>query len=114
MVLLKDLILYFVMGVWMSCLELFSFWVVVFVDSSRNLNERFECMKVMILDCLMLGKLYIYGYGLFVKCVYVWGEMIIDYVGEIVCLVVVDIRERDVYDICFGNGTYIFVLGGDD
>jgi hypothetical protein len=110
----KDSIPYLVTGARTSRLESFSLRAVALADPPRNLNERFERMKATISDRLTLGKSYIHGYGLFAKRAHARGEMIIDYVGEIVRPVVADIRERDVYDTCFGNGTYIFALGGDD
>ncbi len=113
-VLPKDSIPYLVTGARTSRLESFSLRAVALADPPRNLNERFERMKATISDRLTLGKSYIHGYGLFAKRAHARGEMIIDYVGEIVRPVVADIRERDVYDTCFGNGTYIFALGGDD
>lgn len=78
-----------------------------------SLNERFQRMKTTIEDRVTIAKSAIHGFGLMAKVAHARGEMIIDYVGEIIRPSVADVRERDEYDESVGQGTYMFSLGGE-
>ena len=78
-----------------------------------SLNERFQRMKASIEDRVTIAKSAIHGFGLMAKVAHARGEMIIDYVGEIIRPSVADVRERDEYDESVGQGTYMFSLGGE-
>lgn len=56
------------------------------------------------------GKSAIHGLGAFCKVPHKAGDMIIEYVGELVRPPVADARERKVYDTLVGAGTYVFAL----
>ena len=62
-------------------------------------------------DRLTLGRSAIHGYGLVAKRPHAAGELICEYVGEVVREVVADFRERDVFDVENERGsTFIFAL----
>lgn len=57
-----------------------------------------------------VGKSAIHGLGAFCKVAHKAGDMLTEYVGELVRPPVADARERKVYDRMVGSGTYVFAL----
>lgn len=60
--------------------------------------------------CVDAGKSAIHGLGAFCKVPHKAGDMVTEYVGELVRPPVADARERKVYDRMVGSGTYVFTL----
>nr|CAB3452951.1 unnamed protein product [Digitaria exilis] len=58
--------------------------------------------------CARAGKSRIHGFGVFAKAAHKAGDMMIEYIGEIVRPPVSDIRERRIYNSLVGAGTYMF------
>jgi hypothetical protein len=59
------------------------------------------------------GKSAIHGWGAFCKVPHTQGEMLTEYVGELVRPAVADARERNVYNSLVGAGTYVFALNAE-
>ncbi|OEL35786.1 Histone-lysine N-methyltransferase ATX2 [Dichanthelium oligosanthes] len=58
--------------------------------------------------CARTGKSKIHGFGVFAKVAHKAGDMMIEYIGEIVRPPISDIRERRIYNSLVGAGTYMF------
>jgi SET domain-containing protein len=54
------------------------------------------------------GKSRIHGFGVFAKVSHKAGDMMIEYIGELVRPPISDIRERRIYNSLVGAGTYMF------
>ena len=59
------------------------------------------------------GKSAIHGWGAFAKVAHAPGDLLIEYMGELVRRSVADTRERRAYDTMVGAGTYVFGLSAD-
>lgn len=62
---------------------------------------------------LAAGKSAIHGWGAFTKAPAAAGDMLVEYMGELVRRPVADARERRIYDILVGAGTYVFGLSDE-
>ncbi|KAJ7534582.1 hypothetical protein O6H91_13G100900 [Diphasiastrum complanatum] len=76
--------------------------------SVRSMSERFHQMKSTVHERLTFGKSAIHGWGVFSIRPHFAGDMVIEYVGEIVRPIIADIREHRHYDSLVGVGTYMF------
>eukprot|EP01024_Parvocaulis_polyphysoides_P020953 TRINITY_DN19880_c0_g6_i2.p1 TRINITY_DN19880_c0_g6~~TRINITY_DN19880_c0_g6_i2.p1 ORF type:complete len:288 (-),score=39.53 TRINITY_DN19880_c0_g6_i2:69-932(-) len=70
--------------------------------------QRFYQMRASISERVSFGKSSIHCWGGFAKKPHKRGDMIIEYVGEIIRHAVADNRERELYNDKVGGGTYIF------
>ncbi|KAF8651034.1 hypothetical protein HU200_063638 [Digitaria exilis] len=78
-----------------------------FVNVS-SMVEKYTSMKATFKKRLTFGKSRIHGFGVFAKAAHKAGDMMIEYIGEIVRPPVSDIRERRIYNSLVGAGTYMF------
>eukprot|EP00887_Chlorella_sp_A99_P002328 scaffold10.g2328.t1 len=79
-----------------------------------SLADRFAEMRRTLGERVTAGKSGIHGWGAFAKLPHHEGEMVIEYVGDLVRPSVADMRERLCYDSVVGAGTYIFRLGEEE
>ncbi|GIL92473.1 hypothetical protein Vretifemale_19939 [Volvox reticuliferus] len=77
---------------------------------ARSVAERYAAMRATVGQRLAAGKSAIHGWGAFAKMPHKRGDMLIEYVGELIRPSVSDVREKRVYDKLVGCGTYIFTL----
>ncbi|KAJ3698232.1 hypothetical protein LUZ61_001937 [Rhynchospora tenuis] len=86
--------------------------VLVQEDSLANnissMAEKYMHMKGTFRRRLAFGKSKIHGFGVFAKVPHKAGDMVIEYIGEVVRPVIADIRERRTYNSLVGAGTYMF------
>jgi len=79
--------------------------------TSQSASALFKRGRETFSDRLTLGRSLIHGYGLVAKRSHAKGELICEYVGEVVREVVADFRERDALDVESERGlTFIFAL----
>ncbi|KAG2498072.1 hypothetical protein HYH03_003832 [Edaphochlamys debaryana] len=80
---------------------------------ARSVAERYGAMRATVGRRLAAGKSAIHGLGAFAKRPHKRGDMMIEYVGDLIRPIVSDLRERRTYDSLVGCGTYIFSLNGE-
>ncbi|GLC39703.1 hypothetical protein PLESTM_000930800 [Pleodorina starrii] len=80
---------------------------------ARSVAERYAAMRATVGRRLAAGKSAIHGWGAFAKVPHKRGDMLIEYVGELIRPSVSDARERRMYDKLVGCGTYIFTLNDE-
>ncbi|KAL6600542.1 hypothetical protein ACP70R_045342 [Stipagrostis hirtigluma subsp. patula] len=73
-----------------------------------SMFEKYTSMKATFRKRLTFGKSRIHGFGVFAKVAHKAGDMMIEYIGEIVRPPISDIRERRIYNSLVGAGTYMF------
>ncbi|CAL5090627.1 unnamed protein product [Urochloa decumbens] len=73
-----------------------------------SMVEKYTSMKATFRKRLTFGKSRIHGFGVFAKVAHKAGDMMIEYIGEIVRPPISDIRERRIYNSLVGAGTYMF------
>ncbi|TVU10902.1 hypothetical protein EJB05_44457 [Eragrostis curvula] len=78
-----------------------------------SMVEKYTSMKATFKKRLTFGKSRIHGYGVFAKFAHKAGDMMIEYIGEIVRPPISDIRERQIYNSLVGAGTYMFRIDDD-
>lgn len=76
----------------------------------KSMVEKYEELKRNVHATVVPGKSAIHGWGAFARRPIATGEMVIEYIGELVRPSVADARERACYDSLVGAGTYIFRL----
>eukprot|EP00798_Chlamydomonas_sp_ICE-L_P008008 gene8008-1237_t len=76
----------------------------------KSMAERYQEMMCTVPNRLTSGKSAIHGIGAFAKVDFAAGDMVIEYVGDLIRPTVADVRERTSYDNLVGAGTYIFRL----
>lgn len=84
--------------------------------SEKNIStitERYEEMRLTLPRRVLPGKSGVHGWGAFAKERHVQGQMVIEYVGDLVRPSVADAREAALYNSMVGAGTYIFRLNAD-
>ncbi|CAM0950725.1 unnamed protein product [Alopecurus aequalis] len=69
---------------------------------------KYKSMKATFRRRLAFGKSRIHGFGVFAKVAHKAGDMMIEYIGELVRPPISDIRERRIYNSLVGAGTYMF------
>eukprot|EP00899_Mesostigma_viride_P005814 jgi/Mesvir1/15233/Mv06459-RA.1 len=75
--------------------------------------DRFRRMQGTLHQRLTFGKSAIHGWGVFPKHPHIKGDMLIEYVGDLVRGAVADLRERRSYNSLVGAGTYMFRVTDD-
>uniref|UniRef100_A0A0D9XB32 Histone-lysine N-methyltransferase n=1 Tax=Leersia perrieri TaxID=77586 RepID=A0A0D9XB32_9ORYZ len=78
------------------------------VGSVSSMVEKYRSMKATFRRRLAFGKSRIHGFGVFAKVAHKAGDMMIEYIGELVRPPISDIRERRIYNSLVGAGTYMF------
>ncbi|KAJ3693265.1 hypothetical protein LUZ60_008745 [Juncus effusus] len=73
-----------------------------------SMAEKYACMKESYRKRLAFGKSRIHGFGVFAKVPHKAGDMVIEYIGELVRPHIADIREKRIYNSLVGAGTYMF------
>ncbi|KAL6863720.1 hypothetical protein ACP4OV_016623 [Aristida adscensionis] len=73
-----------------------------------SMVEKYTSMKATFRKRLTFGKSRIHGFGVFAKVAHKAGDMMIEYIGEIVRPPISDTRERRIYNSLVGAGTYMF------
>ncbi|CAL9064221.1 histone-lysine N-methyltransferase TRX1-like [Musa acuminata AAA Group] len=73
-----------------------------------SMAEKYRNMKATFRRRLAFGKSKIHGFGVFAKLAHKAGDMVIEYIGELVRPTIADIRERRIYNSLVGAGTYMF------
>ncbi|XP_042459563.1 histone-lysine N-methyltransferase TRX1-like isoform X1 [Zingiber officinale] len=73
-----------------------------------SMAEKYRNMKTTFRKRLAFGKSKIHGFGVFAKLLHKAGDMVIEYIGELVRPTIADIRERFIYNSLVGAGTYMF------
>lgn len=73
-----------------------------------SMSEKYNIMKATFRKRLAFGKSRIHGFGVFTKLAHKAGDMVIEYIGEVVRQRIADIRERCIYNSLVGAGTYMF------
>lgn len=73
-----------------------------------SVADKYNYMRDTFRRKLAYGKSRIHGYGIFTKIPYEAGDMVIEYVGEIIRASVADKREHVTYNKLVGAGTYMF------
>lgn len=73
-----------------------------------SMVQKYTRMNASFRKRLTFGKSRIHGFGVFAKVAHKAGDMMIEYIGEIVRPPVSDIRERRIYNSLVGAGTYMF------
>ncbi|XP_042421325.1 histone-lysine N-methyltransferase TRX1-like isoform X2 [Zingiber officinale] len=76
-------------------------------SSVCSMAEKYRNMKTTFRRRLAFGKSKIHGFGVFAKLSHKAGDMVIEYIGELVRPTIADIRERFIYN-SLGAGTYMF------
>ncbi|GMP55229.1 hypothetical protein CsSME_00020108 [Camellia sinensis var. sinensis] len=77
-------------------------------ESILSMAEKYKYMRKTYRKRLTFGKSGIHGFGIFAKQPHRAGDMVIEYIGEIVRPSVADRRERFMYNSLVGAGTYMF------
>lgn len=78
------------------------------VVNVSSMVEKYKRMKATFRRRLAFGKSRIHGFGVFTKVAHKAGDMMIEYIGELVRPPVSDIREGRIYNSLVGAGTYMF------
>ncbi|XP_052167696.1 histone-lysine N-methyltransferase TRX1 [Oryza glaberrima] len=78
------------------------------VGNVSSMIEKYKSMKATFRRRLAFGKSRIHGFGVFAKVSHKAGDMMIEYIGELVRPPISDIRERRIYNSLVGAGTYMF------
>nr|CAD1831618.1 unnamed protein product [Ananas comosus var. bracteatus] len=73
-----------------------------------SMAEKYRNMKATFRKRLAFGKSRIHGFGVFAKLAHKAGDMVIEYIGELVRPQIADIREKCIYNSLVGAGTYMF------
>ncbi|XP_019707927.1 histone-lysine N-methyltransferase TRX1 [Elaeis guineensis] len=73
-----------------------------------SMAEKYKNMKGTFRKRLAFGKSRIHGFGVFAKLAHKAGDMVIEYIGELVRPPIADIREHRIYNSLVGAGTYMF------
>ncbi|VAI16705.1 unnamed protein product [Triticum turgidum subsp. durum] len=73
-----------------------------------SMAEKYKSMKATFRKRLAFGKSRIHGFGVFAKVAHNAGDMMIEYIGELVRPPISDLRERRIYNSLVGAGTYMF------
>uniref|UniRef100_A0A8R7UFR9 Histone-lysine N-methyltransferase n=1 Tax=Triticum urartu TaxID=4572 RepID=A0A8R7UFR9_TRIUA len=73
-----------------------------------SMAEKYKSMKATFRKRLAFGKSRIHGFGVFAKVAHKAGDMMIEYIGELVRPPISDLRERHIYNSLVGAGTYMF------
>ncbi|GAB2272675.1 hypothetical protein Dimus_007498 [Dionaea muscipula] len=73
-----------------------------------SVAEKYKLMKETFRKRLTFGKSRIHGTGIFAKRPHRAGDMVIEYIGELVRPSVADRREHLIYNSLVGAGTYMF------
>ncbi|KAJ6845956.1 putative histone-lysine N-methyltransferase ATX2 [Iris pallida] len=78
-----------------------------------SMAEKYENMKATFRKRLAFGKSRIHGFGVFAKKPHKAGDMVIEYIGEVVRPPIADIREHHIYNSLVGAGTYMFRIDNE-
>ncbi|XP_021308614.1 histone-lysine N-methyltransferase TRX1 isoform X3 [Sorghum bicolor] len=78
------------------------------IGNVSSMVEKYTIMKATFRKRLTFGKSKIHGFGVFAKVAHKAGDMMIEYIGEIVRPPISDTRERRIYNSLVGAGTYMF------
>ncbi|PHT39227.1 Histone-lysine N-methyltransferase ATX2 [Capsicum baccatum] len=81
------------------------------LDMSRSIlsmPEKYNYMKETFRKRLAFGKSGIHGFGIFAKLPHEAGDMVIEYIGDLVRPPIADRREHLSYNSLVGAGTYMF------
>ncbi|XP_022150376.1 histone-lysine N-methyltransferase ATX2 isoform X2 [Momordica charantia] len=73
-----------------------------------SVADKYKFMRETFRKRLAFGKSGIHGFGIFAKHPHRAGDMVIEYSGEIVRPPIADRRERFIYNLLVGAGTYMF------
>mmetsp|Transcript_6179 Transcript_6179/g.17253 ORF Transcript_6179/g.17253 Transcript_6179/m.17253 type:complete len:1117 (-) Transcript_6179:483-3833(-) len=73
-------------------------------------KERLSALGHEVERGIAAGKSAIHGWGAFAKLPYRQGDMVVEYIGELVHPSVANLRETKLYNSMVGAGTYIFKL----
>ncbi|KAL6526707.1 hypothetical protein OROGR_015797 [Orobanche gracilis] len=73
-----------------------------------SLADKYNCMRDTFRKRLAFGKSGIHGFGVFTKLPHRAGDMVIEYIGELIRPPVADRREHLIYNSLVGAGTYMF------
>eukprot|EP01026_Neomeris_dumetosa_P061029 TRINITY_DN5757_c0_g1_i4.p1 TRINITY_DN5757_c0_g1~~TRINITY_DN5757_c0_g1_i4.p1 ORF type:complete len:544 (-),score=58.05 TRINITY_DN5757_c0_g1_i4:277-1863(-) len=82
-------------------------------EEFQSAYQRFCQMRESVDIRVGFGKSPIHCWGGFAKKMHRAGDMIIEYVGEIIRPAVADMRERETYNDKVGGGTYIFRMNAN-
>lgn len=74
----------------------------------ESATQRFLRMRRTLPERLTCGKSAIHGWGAFTKVAHRKGDMVIEYVGQLVRPCVAELRELRCYNTLVGAGTYTF------
>ncbi|CAN6460712.1 unnamed protein product [Victoria cruziana] len=86
------------------------------VETSKqflSLTEKYKYMQATYRKRLAFGKSRIHGFGVFAKRPHKAGEMVIEYIGELVRPKIADRREHLFYNSLVGAGTYMFKIDNE-
>ncbi|XP_068664824.1 histone-lysine N-methyltransferase ATX2-like [Aristolochia californica] len=78
------------------------------VENILSMADKYKHMKETFRKRLAFGKSGIHGFGIFAKQAHKAGDMVIEYIGELVRPPVADLREHFIYNSLVGAGTYMF------
>ncbi|KAF5733855.1 histone-lysine N-methyltransferase ATX2-like [Tripterygium wilfordii] len=81
------------------------------LDAPKNIVsmvEKYNYMRETFRKRLAFGKSGIHGFGIFAKHPHRAGDMVIEYIGEVVRPSIADRREHFIYNSLVGAGTYMF------
>ncbi|KAL5703167.1 hypothetical protein ACHQM5_028294 [Ranunculus cassubicifolius] len=81
------------------------------LDTSKgvlSMAEKYSYMKETIRMRLAFGKSGIHRFGVFARNPHKAGDMVIEYIGELVRPSIADRREHFIYNSLVGAGTYMF------
>ncbi|KAK6145756.1 hypothetical protein DH2020_019625 [Rehmannia glutinosa] len=73
-----------------------------------SLADKYNHMRDTFRKRLAFGKSGIHGFGVFTKLPHRAGDMVIEYIGELIRPPVADRREHLIYNSLVGAGTYMF------
>lgn len=76
--------------------------------------DRYHEMRRTEHQRVVPGKSAIHGWGAFARVPHCKGQMVIEYIGDLVRPSVADVRERALYDSLVGAGTYVFRLNAKE
>lgn len=85
-------------------------WDMASAKRIRSVSENFNSMNASWKKYVLPGKSAIHGWGAFTTRKIKEGDMVIEYVGELVRPSVAEMREMRLYDTLVGAGTYVFRL----
>ena len=88
----------------------------LWADSARQACQGWHAvawLDTRACACSATGKSAIHGWGAFAVTPHAPGDLLIEYMGELLRRSVADTRERAAYDSLVGAGTYVFGLGPD-